>query len=438
MAVLPLAAARRSVDPVVRDGPAGLGQLVLAQLLVCFPVVLIQAVQRLVVVEDGLVHHLDAAADRAGLRADAAPAAALVADVVVALGSRDETFVRADRVADLALHAGVELDQRPGRAGRVLHELLVGLPQLDGRDHQALTHLGPVGHLDRRVRVLGPDAGGHRVDLDGVVTLAQLARPELAIRTFPGLGYQAVQRDQAAGHPGHRAHRAVVGAVVVVHPQPAERGLAGQDREVPRVLSAGDPAQQLLRGLARDHEQRAAGSQVEVDGPDAIPGPGLDALGERVVHHAHHRDVLRLVLGHLDPERVHVIGDHRELLGRNPVALGGVPVALDRPTDLVVAAGRLHQLLRDDPREVLLEDTPVGDVNGTDRHPIHPFAHQHRRARRSWSGATNLLSTAVCQVFAAWLAARPGPGPEEAARLPGTGCRVRTCSLLAVVRAPAA
>src|SRR4029077_14422019 len=98
------------------------------------------------------------------------------------------------------------------------------------------------------------------------------------------------------------------------------------------------------------------------------PGPGLDALGEGVVDADGDVDLLGLVARHVLLELFLGVGDDREILGGNAVALGAVTVAAERYAHSAGLAGRQHDAAADARREVLLEDTAVDDLTREMRH----------------------------------------------------------------------
>src|SRR5712692_8653252 len=112
-----------------------------------------------VVLELGLVDHRDAVLDRAHRLAYAAAAARLHIGVKRRVRHDVEAGVRARDPAEVALHAGVEVDHRAHGAGRELLEVgvalghvplavLLGLADGDGRDRDAFAHLPPLRLLE--------------------------------------------------------------------------------------------------------------------------------------------------------------------------------------------------------------------------------------------------------------------------------------------------
>src|SRR5262245_48854266 len=202
-----------------------------------------------VVLEHRLVHHRDAVLDRAHCLADAAATARLHVGVVGVVGHHVEAGVRALDPAERALHARVEVDDRPHRARRELLEVRValghvalagflGLADGDRRDRHALAHLPPLGHLER-VRDLGV-AFGH-LDVAALQALVGfLRRIDLEIGSPLDLAdgvAHALERQERRGDLGEGAEDPRLGVVLLVDPQSRERRLRADERQlVGRVL----------------------------------------------------------------------------------------------------------------------------------------------------------------------------------------------------------
>src|SRR5262249_35979591 len=112
----------------------------------------------------------------------------------------------------------------------------------------------------------------------------------------------------------------------------------------------------------RGHQQGAAGNEQPVERLQSIPGPGLDALGKRVVHADGDVHVLRLVPGHVLLELFLRIGNDGEVFGRDSVALRAVAVTAEGDAPPPGLSGAEHDAARDPRRQVLLEDSAIYDL----------------------------------------------------------------------------
>src|SRR5262247_3288605 len=326
-----------------------------------------------VVLEHRLVDHRDAVLDRADRLADTAAAARLHIGVVRAVGHHVEARVGALDPAERALHARVEVDDRAHRAGRVLLEVRValghvalagflGLADGDRRNRHALAHLPPLGHLER-VRDLGVAFG--QLDVAALQTLVCLLRRiDLQVGSPLDLadgGTHALERQERRRDLGERTEDPGLGMVFLVDPEPRERGLGADEGElVGRVLLV-DVLQQALIALQRGHQDGAVGHGEPVDRLKPVPRPRLHALRERVVDDHRDVDVLWLVARHVLLELFLGVGDDREVLRGDAVALRAVAVAAERDTPPARLAGGQHDAARDARGEVLLEDAAIDD-----------------------------------------------------------------------------
>src|SRR5439155_800657 len=101
-----------------------------------------------------------------------------------------------------------------------------------------------------------------------------------------------------------------------------------------------------------------------------VPRPRLDTLGGGVVHADGHVHVLWLVAGHVLLELFVGVGDDREVLGRDAVALRAVAVAPEGDPPPPGLTCREHDAARDAGGEVLLEDTAVHDLANQGSHAL--------------------------------------------------------------------
>src|SRR5215467_12807058 len=333
-----------------------------------------------VVLEHRLVHHRDAVLDRAHSLADATAAARLHVGVVGVVGHHVEAGVRALDPAERALHARVEVDDRPHRARRELLEVgvplghvalagLLGLADGDRRDRHALAHLPPLRHLER-VRDFRV-ALGH-LDVAALQALVGfLRRIDLEIGSPLDLAdgvAHALERQERRGDLGEGAEDPRLGVVLLVDPQSRERRLRADERQlVGRVLLV-DVLQEALVALQRRHQHRTVGLGELVDRLQPIPRPRLHALRERVVDD--HRDVhvLGLVARHVLLELFLRVGDDREVFRGDAVALRAVAVAAERDAPPARLAGGQHDAAGDASGEVLLKDAAINDFTDQSCH----------------------------------------------------------------------
>src|SRR5439155_6044831 len=344
-----------------------------------------------VVVEHRLVDHRDALFHRADRLAHAAAAARLHVGVVGAIGHDVEAGVGALDPAERALHARVEVDDGPHRPRRELLEVrvalrdvslarLLGLAHGDRGDCHAFPHLPPLGHLER-VRDLGVALG--QLDFAGLEPLVRfLGRLDLEIRApldLPDGLTHPVEREERRGDLGESAQDADLRVVLAVDPEPGERGLGAEKRQlVGRVLLV-DVLQQAVEALERRHQQRAVRHREPVDRLQPVPCPRLDALRQRVVDRDRDVDVLGLVARHVLLELFLGVGDDREVLRGDAVTLGAVPVSAERDAPPARLARRQHDTARDARGEVLLEDTAVNDLTDQGSHALLLTLTQLRR-----------------------------------------------------------
>ncbi len=128
--------------------------------------------------------------------------------------------------------------------------------------------------------------------------------------------------------------------------------------------------QERLGGLGGGDEEVTVGEQEPVDGLEAVPGPGLDALAQGVVHADGNVELLGLVAGHVLLELFLGVRHDGEVLGGDPVSLGAVSVAAEGDPPLASLAGREDDAPGDAGRQVLLEDAPIDDLTDQVGHAI--------------------------------------------------------------------
>src|SRR5262245_7141417 len=119
--------------------------------------------------------------------------------------------------------------------------------------------------------------------------------------------------------------------------------------------------------------------QELVDRLEPVPGPGFDALAERVVDTDGDLELLGLVASHVLLELLLGVRHDREILGRNAVSLRAVAVAPEGDAPAASLPGREDDPPGDPGGQVLLEDAPVDHLDGEMRH-LQPPAGPRPRA----------------------------------------------------------
>jgi hypothetical protein len=95
----------------------------------------------------------------------------------------------------------------------------------------------------------------------------------------------------------------------------------------------------------------------------AVPCPRLRALAERVIENYSQVDLLRLVLRHSGFQRLFVIGDDGETLGRNAVALGSVSITSKGDALFALVVRGQDYAARNVLSQGLLKDPTVDDFD---------------------------------------------------------------------------
>src|SRR4030095_14547156 len=133
-----------------------------------------------------------------------------------------------------------------------------------------------------------------------------------------------------------------------------------------------DVLEQRGRTLERGHQERTARDGEPVDRLEPVPGPGLHALRERVVHADRDVHLLGLVAGHVLLELFLRVRDDREVLGRDAVTLRTVPVASEGdPPPPGLPCGE-DDAAADGRGEFLLEEAAVDALAGEVSHALPP------------------------------------------------------------------
>src|SRR5262249_53532246 len=145
-------------------------------------------------------------------------------------------------------------------------------------------------------------------------------------------------------------------------PEPGEGCLGADERHRVRAFLLVDVAEDALDRLDRRHQQGAAGNDQTIEGLQAVPGPGLDAFGQGVVHADGDVHVLGLVPGHVLLEFFFRIGDDGEVLRRDAVTLWTVAVAPEGDAPPPRFSSAEHDPARDPRGQVLLEDSAIYDL----------------------------------------------------------------------------
>src|SRR5882724_6906555 len=359
-----------------------------------------------VVVEHRLVDHRDALFHRADRLAHAAAAARLHVAVVTASGHDVEAGVGALDPAERALHTRVEVDDGTHRPRGELFEVRVALRDVplarllrladgDRGDRHALPHLPPLGHLER-IRDLGVALG--QLDFAGLEPLVRLLRRlDLDVRApldlLDGLAHP-VERQERRGDLGEGAQDPDLGVILFVDPEPGERGLGAEERQlVGRVLFM-DVLQQAVEALERRHQQRTVRHGEPVDRLQPVPRPRLDAFRERVVDGDRDVDVLGLVARHVLLELFLGVGDDREVLRGNAVSLRAVAVPAERDAPSARLARRQNDPACDARGKVLLEDTAIDDLADQGSHLLL-LTLTRLRGDSSWSAGLTTKITAT-------------------------------------------
>src|SRR5262249_4848789 len=181
-----------------------------------------------------------------------------------------------------------------------------------------------------------------------------------------------------------------------------------------------------FRLLERSDDQGAVGLEQLVDRLQPVPRPGLDALEERVVDADADVDLLGLVLGLALLQRGLVIGHDGEVLGGDPVALGAVAIPAEGDARLSLAVGSEHDGAAEVRRELLLEDSPVDDLDCEESaHAFLPPAQICRITTSSISPRCCRTAASAALASGRWMARRMRrcPSNERFGR-PGT-CKAR-------------
>src|SRR5579884_2466743 len=95
----------------------------------------------------------------------------------------------------------------------------------------------------------------------------------------------------------------------------------------------------------------------------AVPGPGLGALAQRVVHDHRNVDLFWLVLRHAGFERLFVAGDDSEALRRNAVSLRTVSITAKGNAQLAFGMRSQDNSAGNIFCERLLKNAAVDDFN---------------------------------------------------------------------------
>src|SRR5712664_3477021 len=376
-----------------------------------------------VVVEHRFVDHRDALFHRADRLAHAAAAARLHVGVVSAIGHDVEAGVGALDPAERALHARVEVDDGSHRPrgellevrvalGHIPLAVLLRLPDRDRRDGHAFPHLPPLGHLER-VRDLGVALG--QLDLARLESLVRLLR-RLDLEVGTPLHLPDGLADRVEGQEGRRdlregAQDPDLGVVLFVDPEPGERRLGPEERQLVRRVLLVDVFQQAVEALERRHQERTVRHREAVDRLQPVPRPRLDAFRQRVVHGDRDVDVLGVVARHVLLELFLGVGDDREVLRGDAVSLRTVAVPAERDAPSARLARRQHDPARDARGQVLLEDTAIDNLADQGSHSLLLKPTKLTLLRRgalvvvSWSdqrdyGHTPALSRGTLQVLA--------------------------------------
>ena len=332
-----------------------------------------------VVGERGLVDHGDAVRHGAHRLADPTTTARFHIRVVVRVGRDVEAGVRALQPAQRALHAGVEIHDRPHRAGGILLEggvavgaesagLLCGrvshrLARGDAGNGQPLAQLIPLREL-KLVGFLG--VALRRRDHAGRDPLVRLLRRfhlQLIVPFFSDGLLDRCQAEQIGQHLCDRPQQTDIRMVILVDPQPREAGDAGQERQPVREFLPMAHRYDRVGAVHRRHDQRAAGLQEAVDRLEPVPGPRLHPLAQGVVDGDGNIHFLGLVLRHPFLQRLVVRGDDGEIFCGNPVALGAVAVTAKRNPDLAVVFGGQRNSAAYILGQVFLKDPAVDDLH---------------------------------------------------------------------------
>ena len=187
-------------------------------------------------------------------------------------------------------------------------------------------------------------------------------------------GAHGVERQELGLDLGRGAQDARLGVVLLVDPEPGERGLgrAGSTGCTARP-SCGCRAGSSLGALERRHQHGAVRRAVRrligwspYHAHDSTPLQRVSST--QIVTSS----FLGLVAGHVLLELFLGVRDDREVLGRDAVALGAVAVAAERDAPPAGLAGREHDPAADPRGEVLLEDAPVDHLDGEMRHARPP------------------------------------------------------------------
>jgi hypothetical protein len=177
-----------------------------------------------------------------------------------------------------------------------------------------------------------------------------------------------LEREELRLELGEGAQHPRLGVILPEDPQAREGDLGRYEGQIVRRLLLVDVLQQLFGLLERRHQHGAIGNGQPVDRLEAIPGPGLDALGQGVIEADRDVDFLGLVACHVLLELFLTVGDDGEVLGRDAVPLRTIAVAAEGDAPPPRLARRQHDASADAGRQVLLEDPAVDHLTREMRH----------------------------------------------------------------------
>ena len=142
-------------------------------------------------------------------------------------------------------------------------------------------------------------------------------------------------------------------------------------RLVGRVLLV-DVLEELVGRLQRRHQHGAVGNREAVDRLEAVPRPGLHALGQRVVDADGDVDVLGLVAGHVLLELFLACRPRSRSPWPGCRCAGGCRRSARRQCPTAPPCGPRGRCRGDPGGEVLLEDAAVDDLADQGCHTLAP------------------------------------------------------------------
>ena len=180
------------------------------------------------------------------------------------------------------------------------------------------------------------------------------------------------QAEQLRAHVAQGTQDPHVGVVVLVHPEAGEANGAFYDGQAEWGILLVHVPDQVVGVLPGSDDQGPVGLRQLVDGLQAVPCPGLDALAHGVIDVDGDVDLRWLVPGKGLFQFFRVVRNDGELFRRDAVALGRVSVATKSGAYFALFPGGEDYGAHDVAGEGLLENTPVHHLHSYCAHMVFP------------------------------------------------------------------